>query len=185
METLLNTFGHSGIVGVVLLVAVPLSTLGWVLRRAGRRGLERLQRLESARTRIGDVRPGAVTLVGKWRAVAPGRGLLEDERGRAVLVQHDGEAPENAESFLVAGTAVGEVDDPRAIDFRTSARLYSVDARESCGFVGDEKKILGAAHRAARRGAGLGAALFAAGVALAMASVVLAVRAYYDDVSTY
>jgi hypothetical protein len=170
METLLNTFGHAGAVGAVMVVAMPLAAVGWLLRRAGRRGLERLARLESARTRIGDVRAGAVTLVGKCRVV---------------MVEHDGASPENAEGFLVAGTAVGEVDDPRAIDFRTHARVWRVEAR-SFGFIGDEKSILGAAHRAARRGAGWGAALFAVGMALAMATVVLAVRAYYeyDDLST-
>jgi hypothetical protein len=184
METLLNTFGHSGAVGMVLLVAAPLSVLGWALRRSGRRGLERLGRIEGARARIGDVRAGAVTLVGRWKSAGPGKGFLADESGRVVLVEHDGTAPEAAEGFLVSGTAVGEVDDPRAIDFRTSARLWRIDARESLGFVGDEQEILGAAHRAARRGAGLGAALFAVGVAVAVASVVLAVRAYYSELNS-
>src|SRR6185369_9884281 len=183
METLLNLFGHAGVVGVVLLFALPMSGAGWVLRRRGRRGLERLQRLESARTRIGDVRAGAVTLVGKWRAAGAGRGLLEDDRGRVVVVEHDGAAPESADGFLVTGTAVGEIDDPRAIDFRTGARVWRIETR-STGFVGDEKQILGAAHRAARRGADLKTALFAAGVALAMGSVVLAVRAYFDEINT-
>jgi hypothetical protein len=183
MESLLDFFGHSGMLGVVLLVAAPMSTLGWVLRLRGRRGLERLRRLEGARTRVGDVRAGAVTLVGKWRSIGAGRGLLEDGEGRAVLVEHDGVAPESAEGFLVAGTAVGEVDDPRAIDFRTRARMWRIEARSAYGFLGDEKQILGAAHRAARLGARLGAALFAAGVALAMATAVLAVRDFYDDFS--
>jgi hypothetical protein len=177
METLLDLLGHSGVAGAALLLATPLGVIGWVLRRRGRRGLERLRRIEGARARIGDVRAGAVTLVGKWSAAGAGRGLLLDGDGRAVLVEHDGAAPESAESFLVSGTAVGEVDDPRAIDFRTRARLWRVETR-ACGFIGDEKQILGAAHRAARRGAGLGAALFAVGVALAMAGTVLAVRAY-------
>jgi hypothetical protein len=183
MEPLLNTFGPSAALGVVVLLALPLAAVGWVLRHKGRRGIERLSRIESARTRVGDVRAGAVTLVGKWRKLDAGRGLLEDDRGRAVLVELDG-APESADKLLVAGTAVSEVDDPRAIDFRTSARLWRVEARSPFGIVGDEEAILGAAQRAARRGAGLGAALFAVGVAVAMASVVLAVRAAMDDLSS-
>ena len=140
--------------------------------------------VESARVRVGDLRAGAVTLVGNWRQVAPGRGLLEDEQGRAVLVEHDGAAPDTAGGFLVAGTATGEVDDPRAIDYRSRARLWRVEARAPFGMVGDEKVIPSAAQTAARRGAGLGAALFAAGVALAMASVVIAVRTLLDTTIT-
>ena len=177
METLLDLLGHSGVAGAALLLATPLAVIGWVLRRRGRRGLERLQRLEGARARIGDVRAGAVTLVGKWSAVGAGRGLLLDGDGRAVLVEHDGAAPDGAEGFLVSGTAVGEVDDPRAIDFRTHARLWRVETR-NCGFLGDEKQIMSAAHRAARVGTRLGAALFSTGIALAMAGLVLGIRAY-------
>ncbi len=181
MEPLLNTFGPSAALGFVVLVALPLSAVGWALRRRGRRGLERLARLQSARSRVGDVRSGAVTLVGKWRSVAAGRGLLEDAQGRAVLVEFEGAAPAEADDFLVAGTAVGEVDDPRAIDYRSPARLWRVEARAPFGLVGDEASILSSARRAAQRGAGLGAALFAAGVAVAMASVVVAVRAALGD----
>jgi len=180
METLLDLLGHSGVAGVALLLATPLGVIGWVLRRRGRRGLERLQRLEGARTRIGDVRAGAVTLVGKWTLAGAGRGLLADADGRAVVVEHDGAAPESAEGFLVAGTAVGEVDDPRAVDFRTRARMWRIETR-NCGFVGDEKQILGAAHAAARLGTRLGAALFSTGIALVMAGMVLAMRAYFGS----
>jgi hypothetical protein len=183
MEPLLNTFGPSAALGVVVLLALPLLAVGWELRRQGRRGLERLARVESARMKVGDVRAGAVTLVGKWRKLEAARGILEDDRGRAVLVELDGSAPETADQLLVAGTAVSEVDDPRAIDFRTRARVWRVEARAPFGFVGDERAILGAAQKAARRGSGLGAALFAMGVAVAMASVVLAVRAAMDDLS--
>jgi hypothetical protein len=181
MESLLNTFGPSAALGVLLMLSLPLGVTGWLLRRSGRRGLQRLARLEGARTRIGDVRAGAVTLVGKWKAMAPGRGLLEDAQGRAVVVEHDGDVPETADGFLVSGTAVAEIDDPRAIDFRTTARLWRVEARGRFALVGDEKTLLGNAERAARRGAGVGAMLFTAGVALAMASVVMAVRAYFDN----
>jgi hypothetical protein len=177
METLLDILGHAGVAAAALVLAAPLGAIGWWLRRGGRRGLERLQRIEGARARIGDIRAGAVTLVGKWSATGAGRGLLQDADGRAVVVEHDGAAPESAEAFLVSGTAVGEVDDPRAVDFRTRARLWRIETR-TCGFYGDEKQLLGAAHRAARRGSGLGAALFASAVALAMAGVVVAVRAY-------
>jgi hypothetical protein len=181
MESLLNTFGPAAMLGVLMLLALPLAGFGWVLRRNGRRGLARLARLEGGRARIGDVRAGAVTLVGKWKTIAPGRGLLEDAQGRAVMVEHDGSAPETAEGFLVCGTAIGEIDDPRAIDFRTTARLWRVEARGRFALVGDEKTLLGTAERAARRGAGIGAMLFTAGVALAMASVVLAARAWFQD----
>lgn len=180
MEPLLNTFGPSAAMGLIVMVALPLSLIGWVLRMKGRRGLERLARLESARVRLGDLRAGAVTLVGKWRQMAPGRGLLEDEQGRAALVEYEGAAPDAAGGFLVAGTATGEVDDPRAIDYRSRARVWRVEARAPFGVVGDEAVIVSAAQRAARRGAGLGAALFAAGVAVAMASVVIAVRTMFD-----
>src|SRR6476659_10099034 len=104
MEPLLNTFGPSAALGVVVLLALPLAAVGWVLRQMGRRGIERLSRIESARIGVGDVRAGAVTLVGKWRKLDGGRGLLEDDRGRAVLVELDGSAPESADKLLVAGT---------------------------------------------------------------------------------
>ena len=185
MEPLLNTFGPSAALGMVVLVSLPLTIVGWALRRRGRRSLERLARLESARARIGDVRAGAVTLVGNWKRVAPGRALLEDQEGRAVVVEFDGAAPETAERFLVAGTATSEVDDPRAIDFRTRPRVWRVEARAPFGVVGAEQRIFESAENAARLGARLGAALFAAGVGVAMASVVMAVRAFYDDGASY
>jgi hypothetical protein len=181
MEPLLNLFGPSAALASVVLVALPLTVVGLVLRRRGRRGLERLARLERERARLGDVRAGAVTVVGAWRQLSPGRGILEDADGRAVLVEHDGPAPETAPAFLVAGTATGEVDDPRAIDYRSRARVWRVEARAPFGLCGDESSLVTAAQKSAARGAGLGAALFAAGVAVAMASVIIAVRAAMGD----
>jgi hypothetical protein len=75
---------------------------------------------------------------------------------------------------------VGEIDDPRAIDYRSPARLWRVEARTPYGHMGDEAAVLGAQERAARRGAGLGAALFAFGIALAMASLIVAVRILHE-----
>lgn len=178
MEGLLNWFGWTAW-GPVVALALPLAVGGLWLRAAARQRLESLALTRAARRKPGDVAAGVVTVEGTWRAVRGGDGLVEDEGGDAVLVAREpgAEAIADGARVLVVGVAGGEGDDPRGSGYRGHARLPRVVAGGLGHFVTTEPALLERQTRAAQLRATVGAALFAAAVALTAATALVAWRA--------
>ena len=179
MEGLLNAFGWAAW-GPVLVVAAPLAVVGLMVRAAARRRAEAIRMTRAARRRVADVSAGMVTIEGTWRAVRSGAdGLVEDDAGAAVLVTRDEEAAhiDDGARVLVVGCAGGLGDDPRGSGYRGDARLPRVVACGLGHFVSTDATLLDREERAARLRATVGAALFAAAVALAASSALVAWRA--------
>ena len=178
MEGLLNWFGWTAW-GPVVAVALPLAVVGLWLRGMARRRLETLALTRGARRKLGDVAAGVVTVEGVWRVSRGGDGLVEDDVGAAVLVTREPDAAPIADGarVLVVGVAGGEGDDPRGSGYRGHARLPRVVACGLGHFVSTEPALLERQTRAAQLRATVGAALFAAAVAVAAASTMVAWRA--------
>jgi hypothetical protein len=134
-----------------------------------------------ARRRVADVRAGLVTVEGTWRAVrgGHGEGLVEDDAGAAVLVWRDPDADAIADGtpVVVAGCAGGEGDDPRGSGYRGHARLPRVIACGVGHFVSTDPALLEREARSAQRRAIVGAAVFAAALAVAAMAALVAWRA--------
>ena len=179
MEGLLNAFGWAAW-GPVLVVALPAAIVGLMVRAAARRRVESLGLATAARRRVADVRAGLVTVEGTWRAPrGNGDGLVEDATGAAVLVTRDeaAEAIADGTPVLVVGCAGAEGDDPRGSGYRGHARLPRVVACGVGHFVSTDPTRLEREERWARRRATVGAALFAAAVAMAAMAAMVAWRA--------
>src|SRR5438309_1199715 len=131
MEGLLNIYGLSAF-WPVLVAALPLTAIGFALRRDARRRADRVAQARAQERGLREVRGGAVTLTGVWRVIegSGGRAFLEDETGRArVMVEREpGAAPfADGARVLVVGCATHEIDDPRAAGYRAEAKLWVVD----------------------------------------------------------
>ena len=179
MEGLLNAFGWAAW-GPVLVVALPVAVVGLMVRAAARRRGESIAMTLAARRRVADVRAGLVTVEGTWRAPrGGGDGLVEDESGAAILVTRDESADAIADGtpVLVVGCAAAEGDDPRGSGYRGHARLPRVVACGVGHFVSTDPSLLEREERWARRRATVGAALFAAAVAIAAMAAMVAWRA--------
>lgn len=182
MESLLNVFGFQAW-GPVVVVALPLALVGLMVRAAARRRGESIAMAAAARRRLADVTPGLVTVEGTWRALrgagAATEALVEDEAGAAVLVSREAgaEAIADGTRVLVVGCAGGEGDDPRGSGYRGHARLMRVVACGVGHLVTTDATLLEREGRAMRLRATVGAALFAAAVALAAMATMVAARA--------
>jgi hypothetical protein len=178
MEELLNQFGVTAWWAAVVLVAVPLVGVGLALRRQARRRVDRAGLARAARRPIREIVPGAVALVGRWRALDGTRGILEDEGGR-VQVERAPFAPAIADGteLLVFGVATRQTDDPTAASYRGESRIWVVDAREKEHLVTAAVDALDRAVARARFRAAAGAVLVAAGVMVAITSSLIAYRA--------
>ena len=180
MEGLLNAFGWAAW-GPVLVLALPAAIVGLMVRASARRRVEALALATGARRRVADVRAGLVTVEGTWRAPrgGAGDGLVEDADGAAVLVTRDEGADAIADGtpVLVVGCAGAEGDDPRGSGYRGYARLPRVVACGVGHFVSTDPATIDREARAARRRATVGAALFAAAVAIAAMAGMVAWRA--------
>jgi len=190
MDGLLNEWGMSAFWPVMVLGAVPLAVIGWLLRRRARTRAYGIALATESRRKIRDVAAGAVTLVGVWRIAGNGQTLLEEESGSAhrVCVERDGDAPAitDGATVLVVGCATHQLDDSRPTGYRGASKVWVVDTRGDGHFVSPAVDALERAAGAARRRAGVGAMLFAAGIAVALASCVVAYRAArQDDVGAY
>jgi hypothetical protein len=162
---------------IFLVPSLPLAIAGLWLRRSARRAGELAQVARAARRRVGDVRPGVVALVGTWRALAGGRGLVEDGADAVVVdCGHGAPAFRDGAEVLVVGVARGDADHPRGA-FRGSGRVPLVDASGAGDRVTTDVHALDGALAAARRRARVGGALFAVAVAIAGAGVVIVWRA--------
>ena len=179
MEGLLNAFGWAAW-GPVVVLALPSAIVGLMVRAAARRRVESIAMTTAARRRIADVRAGLVTVEGTWRAPrGGGDGLVEDDAGAAVLVTRDEAAEPIADGtpVLVVGCAGAEGDDPRGSSYRGHARLPRVVACGVGHFVSTDPTLLEREARRARWRATVGAALFAAAVAVAAMAAMVAWRA--------
>ena len=180
MEGLLNAFGWAAW-GPVLVVALPAAVVGLMVRASARRRVESLELATAARRRVADVRAGLVTVEGTWRAprAADGDGLVEDASGAAVLVTREAGHDEIADGtpVLVVGCAGADGDDPRGSGYRGYARLPRVVVGGVGHFVSTDPSLLEREERWARRRATVGAALFAAAVAIAAMAGMVAWRA--------
>lgn len=177
MEGLLNAFGGSAFWPVVVTV-LPLLAGGIWLRRLGRRRARSLERVRGRARALRDLSAGEVLITGRFTRLSEERALIEEEDGRAVI-ERGPHAPKVADGSVVwvRGLATDQVDDPRPGGYRASARVWLIDARErgaliAVGPSGIERAIA----RAGRLGT-VGALLFAIGVAVAVASSVIAWRA--------
>jgi hypothetical protein len=181
VEGLLNAFGFQAW-GPVLVVALPVALVGLMVRATARRRGESIALAAAARRRIGDVTPGLVTVEGTWRTVrgaGSGDALVEDDAGAAVLVTREEGAEPIADGtrVLVVGCAGGEGDDPRGSSYRGHARLQRVVACGVGHFVTTDPTLLEREARTSRIRGTLGAALFAAAVAIAAMATMVAYRA--------
>ena len=179
MEGLLNAFGWVAW-GPVLVLALPTAMVGLMVRGAARRRLDWLTLTAQARRRVADVRAGLVTLEGSWRnARGGGDGLVEEESGAAALVTREPGADAIADGtpVLVVGCGGGAGDDPRGSGYRGHARLPRVVACGVGHFVSTDRALLEREHGRARRRATVGAALFAAAIAVAAMTMMVAWRA--------
>jgi hypothetical protein len=179
VEGLLNAFGWAAW-GPVLVVALPVAVVGLMVRASARRRVESLAMTAGARRRVADVRAGLVTVEGTWRAPrGVGDALVEDASGAAVLVRREDGADEIADGtpVLVVGCAGAEGDDPRGSGYRGHARLPRVIVGGVGHFVTTDPSLLEREERWARRRATVGAALFAAAVAIAAMAGMVAWRA--------
>jgi hypothetical protein len=184
MEGLLNEYGLSAWWPVTLLIAVPLVITGLLLRRHARRRALGLSQARASRRKIRDVQAGVVTLVGSWRVSPTGRGVVEEEGGEfRVLVDRDPAAPAIADGaqVLVVGCATHQEDDPRPTGYRGSSKAWVVDARGDGHFVSPSVDALERAQWSVRARGSVGAALFAAGLMVAVASCIIAWRAAHTD----
>jgi len=179
VEGLLNLFGWAAW-GPVLVVALPVAVMGLMVRASARRRVEALAMTTGARRRVADVRAGLVTVEGMWRAPrGAGDALVEDPSGAAVLVRREDGADDIADGtpVLVVGCAGAEGDDPRGSGYRGHARLPRVVVGGVGHFVSTDPSLLEREERSARRRATVGAALFAAAVAIASMAALVAWRA--------
>jgi hypothetical protein len=185
MEGLLNIYGHSAFWPIMVLLGLPLTVIGLMLRRRARRRTETLAQAARAQRQIRDVQAGLVTLVGLWRDTGNGSGVLEEEpeSEHRVLIERGAGAPQIADGTMVVvvGCATHQADDPRPAGYRGSPRIWVVETRGDGQFVSPDTNALARAAFTARTQAGLGAALFAAGVMVAIASCVIAWRASHDS----
>ncbi len=185
MEGLLNLYGHSAFWPVMVLIGLPLVAFGLILRRRARRRTEALAAAKSAQRQIRDVQAGLVTLVGLWRDTGNGSGVLEEEpeSEHRVLIEREAGAPAIKDGTLVVvvGCATHQTDDPRPAGYRGSPRIWVVETRGDGQLVSPDTEALTRAAFSARTQSGLGAALFAAGIMVAIASCVIAWRAAHDS----
>jgi hypothetical protein len=190
MEGLLNHFGMSAFWPVMVFVGLPLIAIGLVLRRRARRKADAAEAAVRAQRPIREVQAGTVTLVGLWRPVAGG-GIVEEEPGseHRVMVERAEGAPSIADGqmVLVVGCATRQADDPRPAGYRGSPRVWVVETSGDGQMVTPDTNALASAVKVSRAASALGAALFAAGIAIAAASAVIAWRAAHDsyDLSAY
>jgi len=184
MEGLLNEYGWVAFGPVLVLLALPLMVIGVMLRRRGRKSADGVALTRASRRKIGDVSAGLVAVEGRWRGLDGGRGIVEepDAPERRVLVERAPDAPafDDGAEVVVIGLATRQVDDPRGTGYRGPSRVWVIEAR------GGEHRATagGGLERAARAARGLstvGAALFAAGLMVALATCVIAYRASQDD----
>lgn len=184
MEGLLNEYGWAAFGPVLVLLALPLMLSGLLVRRRGRRRADGVTQARACKRNLGDVAAGLVAVEGRWRALDGGRGIVEDPAApeRRVLVERaDGAAAiADGAGVTVIGVATRQVDDPRGTGYRGPSRVWVIEARG-----GDHGATIdGGFERAARAAKALssfGAALFAAGLVVAVATCVIAYRAAQDD----
>jgi hypothetical protein len=185
MEGLLNEYGWAAFGPVLVLLALPLMVAGLMLRRRGRRRAGGVELARASKRNLGDVSAGLVAVEGAWRGLDGGRGIVEDPDApeRRVLVEREPDAPAIDEGAVVTviGLAARQVDDPRGTGYRGPSRVWVIEAHggehhASVGTGGLER-----AARAARTLSSAGAALFAAGLLVALATGVIAYRAAQDE----
>jgi hypothetical protein len=184
MEGLLNEYGWAAFGPVLVLLALPLMVVGMLLRNRGRKRAGVVALASTSRRKIGDVSAGLVAIEGRWRGLDGGRGIVEDPDApeRRVLVERAADAPPLADGADVAviGMAVRQVDDPRGTGYRGPSRVWVIEAPG-----GEHRAQAGGgferAARAARALSTAGAALFAAGLLVALATCVIAYRASQDE----
>jgi hypothetical protein len=191
MEGLLNHFGMSAFWPVMVFIGLPMVVLGLVLRRRARKSADQADAALRAQRPIREVQAGTITLVGLWRDLGGGNGILEEEPGseHRVLVERGDGAPAMADGdmVLLVGCATRQTDDPRPAGYRGSPRVWVVETRGEGQLVTPNTDALARAARLSRVAGAIGAALFAAGLAVAVASCVIAWRASHDacDSATY
>jgi|GEM_PF-3119607 len=159
-----------------LLAAVPLVTLGLLLRRSGKSRAARWLEAESARCDLRNLQAGMVTVSGRWRPEGNG-GFVDGDNGSVRVVSTGSAKLVAGEPVVIHGVATHDEGD--AGSYRDSGRVWVVDA--SHGFVSGDPAVLGRRRRAARVRASLGAALFAVGVATAVLGGVLSRRAHNGE----
>jgi hypothetical protein len=177
MDALLNELGGAA-VWPVLLAALPLVAVGLWIRRGGRRKLRLALEARAAERSLRDVRAGLVAVRGRWKLAPDGRATVEDERARAYV---EG-APRIDEGtpVVVVGCATHRQADVQA-GYRDGASAWVIDARGEGSGVSARTDALGHAVRLGRARAAVGAALFAVGIALAVASSLVAFRASHPS----
>jgi hypothetical protein len=173
-ETLLETVSGWPLVPL----GVMLALAGLALRATGRRRAELAAAALAGRRRLGDVTAGPCTVEGHLRPLDDGQALVEDEAGAAVLVAWDAPPPSlpAGARVLVVGVAGGDAPDPRAAGYRGSGRVARLAVVGRDAFVTADLGRLDRTLVAARRAALAGGALFAGGLGLALAAVVVALR---------
>jgi hypothetical protein len=173
METLLNEFGGSA-VWPVLLGALPLVAMGLWVRRAGRRKLRLALEARAAERSLRDVQAGLVAVRGTVKTAPDGR-LTVEEGGARAYVEGASRLDEGT-AVTVVGCATHRQADAQA-SYRDGGAAWVIDARGEGNWVSSAPDALSRAVRVGRLRAALGAALFAAGIAVAVASSLVAWRA--------
>jgi hypothetical protein len=175
MESLLNQFGGSA-VWPILIAALPLGVIGLVLRRAARHRLGDAVRARRAERPLAQVRPGMVTVRGRWRTLPDGKTLVEDESALVLVERASGAAPiADGTPVVVVGCATERQAGPGG--YRDGGAVWLIDTRLDGGLVSPRADALDRRVRAARLRSALGAALFATGLAVAAATAVISFRA--------
>ena len=156
-----------------LLAAVPLATLGILLRRSGKSRAAMWTEAEAARRDLRNLQAGMVTVCGRWRPDGSQSGFVDGEGGSVRVIKTGTASLVAGQPVVVHGVATHDEGD--ASGYREAGRVWVVDASQ--GFASSDPAILGRRRRSARLRASLGVALFAAGVATAVLGGVLARRA--------
>ena len=191
-NTFLDSFAWSTWGATLVALALPLAGLGVYLRRGARRRREWLGRLADGRRSLRDLGPGAVTVEGVWRRIdADGfRGVLEAGGGepwRAVIeCQWDPGFADGAR-VVVSGFATHQIANPLGTGYRDDARVWVIEAQGKDQLCSARPDALEHGVRMARLWGHVGAALFAAGIAISLSGLLVAWRAgqegYGDETS--
>lgn len=184
IEPLFNHLGVPLSFGLTLVgLALPLGLIGISLRRRARRERARWEVIGAARTELRAIVPGRVAVVGSWRNLGAGRGLVSEGEECAVVERGADAVPVvDGTSVVVAGFALRQIDNPEGGSYRGRARVWLIegDLGEPV-IVGAPPDLPARALRSARVRGAVGVALLAASVAVAVGAAAVCYRAADED----
>lgn len=189
IEPIFNQLGAPLTFGLtVALLALPMALVGGWLRGRGRRERTRWELCGAAETPLRAISPGRVTVVGTWRNLGPGRGVVEEgEECVVVERQDDSAAPSDGTRALVAGYATRQVDNPQGGSYRGKNRVWVIegDGLSDPVLVSGDPAHPSRALRAARMRSLIGAAMLGVSVAVTVGAAALCYRAASEEYGDY